>query len=380
MGPSPDIFLKGGGALFTTLLAAGLLALAAPRPDSVVGDARRGVEVFRAQKCVTCHSVNGLGGKSAPDLGQLPAKSYAPSDLAGRMWNHAPRMWAALEQAGIERPRLTAQQAADLFAYFAAARYFDAPGEAGRGRALLASKGCLGCHAAGGHARPLADSPVAEDPILFARAMWNHKAGGMKPARGKRGWPDLSEDEVGDILAFLRPRSSDGAKAMQFAPADPEAGRLAFGRLGCVTCHRIPIATRLDSRTLTGFAAGLWNHVHGGMATPALTEPQMRRITGYLWAEQYFDKRGAAAPGRQVFLKKRCDDCHGPATVDAPRLAPRGTARSSVSMVQSLWEHGPAMVAELERQKIPWPQFRETEMADLIAYLNSLKYLHTRAK
>jgi hypothetical protein len=34
------------------------------------------------------------------------------------MWNHAPVMWAAIEGAGIEKPKLSPESAADLFAFF----------------------------------------------------------------------------------------------------------------------------------------------------------------------------------------------------------------------------------------------------------------------
>ena len=48
-----------------------------------LGDARRGREVFRARQCVLCHSINGEGGKSAPDLGRSLGRVFAPYRLAG---------------------------------------------------------------------------------------------------------------------------------------------------------------------------------------------------------------------------------------------------------------------------------------------------------
>ena len=117
------------------LLAGFSLAAWAAAPSSwVPGDARRGAEVFQTQKCVSCHSVEGKGGKTAPDLGRRVGRALKPSDMSALMWNHAPAMWTAMDKAGIEKTKLSEQQAADLFAYFYAARFFDQPGDAGRGR------------------------------------------------------------------------------------------------------------------------------------------------------------------------------------------------------------------------------------------------------
>jgi len=98
-------------------------ALAAVAYGSVpLGDASRGEALFKGQKCVTCHSVNGEGGKVGPDLGRGQSREYTPSLMAALMWNHAPQMWSAMEKAGVAKPKLDSQQAADLFAYFYAAR------------------------------------------------------------------------------------------------------------------------------------------------------------------------------------------------------------------------------------------------------------------
>ncbi len=39
-----------------------------------------------------------------------------------------------MQKAGIEKPEITDQSAADLFAYFVAARFFEPPGDAARGK------------------------------------------------------------------------------------------------------------------------------------------------------------------------------------------------------------------------------------------------------
>jgi hypothetical protein len=40
-------------------------------------------------------------------------------------------------------------------------------------------------------------------------------------------------------------------------------------------------------------------------------------------------------------------------------------------MVTGLWKHGPEMLAKMNAKGMVWPRFGASEMADLIAYLNS---------
>ena len=46
-------------------------------------------------------------------------------------------------------PELSEQQAADLFVYFFAARYFEQPGDAKRGQRVFLGKRCGECHGVG---------------------------------------------------------------------------------------------------------------------------------------------------------------------------------------------------------------------------------------
>lgn len=143
-----------------------------------LSDADRGRGLSRERGCITCHSINGEGGKRAPDLGRMVERGFSPYRLAGLLWNHAPVMWAAVERARIARPELTRQEAADLFAYFFAARYFESPGDARRGRRLFRSKGCAGCHGIQSPVRegvrPGAAWQSLGDSISLAQQMWNH--------------------------------------------------------------------------------------------------------------------------------------------------------------------------------------------------------------
>jgi hypothetical protein len=60
-------------------------------------------------------------------LGKPVDRGFTPALLAIKMWNHAPVMWAAMQGFGIEKPKLTPQDASDLVAFFYSSRYFDQP-------------------------------------------------------------------------------------------------------------------------------------------------------------------------------------------------------------------------------------------------------------
>jgi hypothetical protein len=80
------------------------------------------------------HSVSGVGGKKAPDLGQRRERGFSPYDMAALMWNHAPAMWGATARQGVTVPAMDEQQAADLFVFFFSAGYFETPGDSRRGK------------------------------------------------------------------------------------------------------------------------------------------------------------------------------------------------------------------------------------------------------
>lgn len=81
-------------------------------------DEERGKEVFVSKGCVACHAVNGVGGHDAPNLDAHTMQGLMnPFDFAARMWNHAPGMLMAQEDALGEQITLTGQELADLIAF-----------------------------------------------------------------------------------------------------------------------------------------------------------------------------------------------------------------------------------------------------------------------
>lgn len=362
------------------LSATAVVSLTAFAATGVIpGDARKGAQVFQEQKCVTCHSVDGTGGKSAPDLSKKSGRGYTPADMAALMWNHAPAMWTAMEQAGIEKPKLTAEQSADLFAYFYAARYFDRPGDAARGRRAFISKGCAQCHNVGSTApeggKPVMTWKSVSDPIELAREMWNH-APQMRQAMADRkvSPPTLTADEMNDIVVYLQNLPQTRNLQPEFSPASPETGETLFQVKGCAECHRgaHSLDKKTSLRTGADYAAAMWNHSHNMIQLqPELRPEEMRRLVGYIWALQFANTGGSAARGHKVFEAKGCGNCHGKGA--APSLDAMAGRANPYTAVSALWNHGPNMLKQMQAQKIRWPRFKDTQMADLLAYLNAGK-------
>ena len=105
-------------------------------------------------------------------------------------------------------------------------------------------------------------------------------------------------------------------------------------------------------------------------ATPVKFAPdEMRELLGYIWAQQFFEDSGVASNGRRVFAAKRCASCHEGAA-KAPKLAGNF---NGTTMVSALWRHGPAMLEQMKKDGVRWPRFEGSQMADLIAFLNTRK-------
>ena len=139
-------------------------------------DSDRGAGLFVTLSCVQCHSINGTGGEVAPDLGRMVDRDFTPATLAATMWNHAPTMWAAMRDQNIQAGDLDEQAAADLFAFFYAAHFFDRPGDAARGKRLFESKHCSECHgltvAKLPAAKPVSQRDPIGQPMARSSAMW----------------------------------------------------------------------------------------------------------------------------------------------------------------------------------------------------------------
>jgi cytochrome c551/c552 len=269
---------------------------------------------------------------------------------------------------------MSSEEAADLFAFFYSARFFDRPGDAGRGKAAFSRHHCADCHGFSdskpGNAPAVSAWRSLASSVVLAEAMWNH-ARGMREEFAKRGfsWPELTSQELTDIFVFLRNHPATRGSGASFEISSQTGGEAVLKEKGCLQCHQgaLALAPRLRGKTIIDIAVAMWNHAPRMTDSAGKFMPgEMNTLLSHLWADQFFGAAGEAGHGRKVFREKSCSVCHE--GQNSVRLTGRfNTPR----MTAALWNHGPTMLEQMSRKGIEWPRFNERDMADLVAYLNS---------
>ena len=384
-------FRRGSGSVCSI---AALAALLASPLGAQYGHARRGAELFERRHCTTCHSIRGVGGGTAPDLSRRSTTEFTPAILAATMWNHGPAMWHAMTARRIEVPPLGPTEIADLYAYFYSIRYFEKPGDAARGKSVLSAKKCSHCHAlsaAEGRRKgpPVLQWPALADPIRWTQNMWNH-AGAMMAEMEKEGirWPTFAPQQMVDLLVYVGNLPNRPVAQPTLVFEDPAAGEKLFRDRGCVRCHTVGttepgkielIQAARAARTLTELGVAMWNHLpqmrrraaETKIEFPTFSENEMSHLITYLFAKRYFEEQGRPRAGSRVFAAKKCAACHGQPGSGAPSLKEKQGQFSAPQMASALWQHGPKMLAEMEKRGVRWPTFTGPEMTNLIAFLNN---------
>lgn len=271
---------------------------------------------------------------------------------------------------------------------------------AAAGSRVFGAKGCAKCHTVrglGGTEGPdLGRTPRLRSFYDLAADMWNHgpeMIERMKELGIRR--PSLSPQETGDLIAFLF--------TVEYfdSPGDASAGEAVFNEKQCVVCHQVggvggvvgPDLNRLgQAPSPIQVAAAMWNHGPAmserlreqGIVRPTFTGVELINLIAYLESasegpqdESLYVLPGRAAEGRSLFLGKGCSRCHGSPAGSAnegPDLAERAAHRSLTEFAAAMWNKQPRMFRAMRARGIQEIQLRPAEMADLVAYLYSLRY------
>jgi mono/diheme cytochrome c family protein len=221
------------------------------------GDAARGKRLFTGRGCAGCH---GLTTEVRPGIPPVSRWSNLndPFALSEAMWNHMPRMLAAMKSRSTSWPSLTGQDLSDLLVYLRnlpstrqlVPRFEITSGA--DGKTLFWAKDCQRCHNSdtsfAGRIRGRTLTDVAAE-------MWNHgprmAALNVPPATFQPG-------ELRDLLSYVWARQF-------FEDArDPVRGRRVFVAKQCASCHETGAAPALPAagRVYNGptMIAVLWRH------------------------------------------------------------------------------------------------------------------------
>jgi mono/diheme cytochrome c family protein len=359
------------------------------------GNPLEGSRLFTGKGCLRCHAVYGVGGVAGPDLGQGILKRPL-LDIAGVMWNHSPGMAHVFQEQQAVRPQFKPAEMASLLSFLYYLGSLDPPGDAAAGARLFREKQCQTCHSLGGkggtHGPKLDGYSRYASPAYLTASLWNHgkaMAGVMEALRVAR--PTFEKNDIPDLLAYIR-SAGGGVERVYVQPGNPQRGEKLFRVKRCAECHSVDgrgskvgpnLQTTLKGSLMT-IAGGMWNHgpkmwakmAERGIAVPALTTEEMSDLTSYLYFLQFVDSPGVAARGQVVYQEKRCGKCHtlpGIGGTVGPDLTAAEKLKTPLEVVTEMWNHASTMEQKMLEESVEWPVFKGGEMADLMAYLLSIR-------
>jgi len=266
------------------------------------------------------------------------------------------------------------------------------------GRIVFEEKGCIYCHAINGYgenkAPDLAKNKYYGSFLDIASTIWNHiPKMNRKFRKLKIERPRFSDKEMLDLIYFIYYLRYLGE------PGSVANGKKLLDNKGCINCHKVggkggdigPEFSKLGKYSSPLLLAqAMWNHVPAmqkkmkelKIPYPTLTGKEMNDISIYIKLASYNTTKvrlspGSPLKGEKVFKEKRCGNCHqlsGDNENIAPNLSDLDLNKSVTEVAAMMWNHSSDMLENIKEKKLIYPNFKDNEMADLIAYLYFLKF------
>jgi mono/diheme cytochrome c family protein len=193
------------------------------------------------------------------------------------------------------------------------------------------------------------------------------------------------------FACLLMPGESSQIKDdyMSSLTGNPLKGRNVFVSKGCIECHSAwgvggktgPDLARLGmGRSHLQIAGALWNHSpemiesmrQRGVWRPTLTTEEVSDFISYLYYIDYYNETGSPTGGQRLFEEKGCAACHsikGSGGSAGPPLDDYRRYRNTLFVAQSMWNHGPQMVAAMEANGIEKPYLEGKQAVSLLAFI-----------
>lgn len=361
------------------------------------GSPLEGSRLFTGKGCLRCHAVHGVGGTAGPDLGR-GILNRPLLEAAGVMWNHSHGMEHVFLEKRPARPTFEPGEMASLLAFLYYLGSLDPPGDTAVGARLFRQKGCQTCHSLGGKGGGVGPElnkySRYASPLYLTTALWKRgKAMAEKMQEKRVPRPTFEGNDIPDLFAYVR-SAGGGTERVYAPPGSPKRGEELFTEKRCVECHSVrghggkvgpDLGIKLKG-SLMRITGSMWNKgpkmwakmAEQGIEVPSLSTEELSDLISYLYFFQFIDPPGDARRGWAVYKEKRCGSCHGaPAGAAKPVAPPFAEVleklKTPLEVITEMWNHAVKMEEKMTEENVAWPVLKGGEMADLIAYLLSVR-------
>jgi cytochrome c2 len=232
------------------------------------------------------------------------------------------------------------------------------------------------------------------NPVAWVAAMWNHASGMFRVLIQRNvAFPEFQGTEMVDLQSYIRSMGGGEQQRKDYLlPPSAARGEVLFRTKQCASCHSIggqggnigpDLGRVVLPRPYGEIAVVMWNHapqmnrlaIASAVPYPHFEPQELADVLAYLNSLPT-TPRGNPAAGKKWFDEKGCSACHATAPGESsvgPNLTHLEQSLTPASVGRTMWNHGPKMLQRMEQSSIPWPLFGSQELADTLAFLESIQ-------